>query len=66
MNLTCLRTVAIATVLATATALAGTPVIGVASEFGTFTVNNYQVAGNSNVYSGSQISTGGATSGMSQ
>ena len=54
MKLTCLRTVAIATVLAAGTAFAGTPVIGVASAFGTFTANNYQVAGNSNAHNGVQ------------
>lgn len=62
MNLTCLRIVAMATALSAGPAFAVTPVIGVVSAFGTFTVNNYQVAGNSNLYNGSQIRTGGAMS----
>jgi hypothetical protein len=38
------------------------PVIGVASAFGSFTVNSSRVAGNSNLYDGSQVNTGVTTS----
>jgi hypothetical protein len=62
MNLTCLRIVAMATALSAGPAFAVTPVIGVASAFGSFTVNSSQVAGNSNLYNGSQVNTGATTS----
>jgi hypothetical protein len=62
MKLTCLRIVAAVTALSAGSAFAVTPVIGVASAFGSFTVNSSQVTGNSNVYDGSQISTGSTAS----
>lgn len=62
MNLTCLRIVAMATALSAGPAFAVTPVIGVASAFGSFTVNTSRVAGNSNLYDGSQVNTGATTS----
>jgi hypothetical protein len=62
MNLTCLKIVAVATALTAGIASAVTPVIGVASAFGSFAVNSSQVSGNSNLYNGSQISTTGSTS----
>jgi hypothetical protein len=51
-----------ATALSAGSAFAVTPVIGVASAFGSFTVNSSQVAGNSNLYDGSQVATGATTS----
>jgi hypothetical protein len=51
-----------ATALSAGPAFAVTPVIGVASAFGSFTVNSSRVAGNSNLYDGSQINTGATTS----
>ncbi len=62
MKLTCLRIVAAVTALSAGSAFAVTPVIGVASAFGSFTVNSSQVTGNSNVYDGSQINTGSTAS----
>ena len=53
-----LRTVALAGLLSVGSAFAATPAIGVASAFGSFSVNSAQVNGNSNIYDGSQISTG--------
>lgn len=58
MKLNSLRTVAIAAVLSGVSAFAATPTIGVASAFGSFAVNSAQVSGNSNIYDGSQVSTG--------
>jgi hypothetical protein len=58
MKLHSLRTVAIAALMSAGSAFAATPAIGVASAFGSFSVNSAQVNGNSNVYDGSQISTG--------
>jgi hypothetical protein len=51
-----------ATALSAGPAFAVTPVIGVASAFGSFTVNTSRVAGNSNLYDGSQVNTGATTS----
>src|SRR5690242_18225550 len=62
MILTSLKTVAMVAIVSTATAFAATPAIGVASAFGSFTVNSAQVRGNSNVYDGSQVNTGKNTS----
>lgn len=62
MKLTCLRIVAAVTALSAGSAFAVTPVIGVASAFGSFTVNSSQVTGNSNIYDGSQINTGSTAS----
>lgn len=62
MKLTCLRIVAAVTALSAGSAFAVTPVIGVASAFGSFTVDSSNVTGNSNVYDGSQINTGSVTS----
>ena len=42
--------------------LCTTPTIGVASAIGTFTVNDAKVEGNANVFEGSQIKTGTASS----
>jgi hypothetical protein len=53
-----LRTVALASLLSVGSAFAATPAIGVASAFGSFSVNSAQVNGNSNIYDGSQVSTG--------
>jgi hypothetical protein len=62
MKLTCLRIVAAVTAFSAGSAFAVTPVIGVASAFGSFTVNSSQVTGNSNVYDGSQINTSSTAS----
>ncbi len=51
-----------ATALSTGFLFAVTPTIGVASAFGTFTVNDATVEGNANVFEGSQIKTGTASS----
>ncbi len=45
-----------------ATSLAVTPIIGVASAFGTFVVNSAEVEGNANIFDGSQLKTGKASS----
>jgi ferric-dicitrate binding protein FerR (iron transport regulator) len=62
MKLRSLRAAAIAALLATGSAYAAAPAIGVASAFGSFSVNSAQVNGNSNVYNGSEISTGKTSS----
>lgn len=51
-----------ATALSSICSFAVTPTIGVASAFGTFTVNDAKVEGNANVFEGSQIKTGTASS----
>lgn len=51
-----------ATALSLSSGWAVTPSIGVASAFGTFTVNDAKVEGNANVFDGSQIKTAGASS----
>ena len=51
-----------ATALSLSSSFAVTPSIGVASAFGTFTVNDAKVEGNANVFDGSQIKTAGASS----
>ena len=58
MKLIGLTTVGLAAILVATSALAATPAIGVASAYGSFTVNSAQVSGNSNIYDGSQINTG--------
>lgn len=58
MKLVNLRTVAVVALMSVGSAFAGAPAIGVASAFGSFSVNSAQVNGNSSVYDGSQISTG--------
>ena len=57
MKLNSLRTFAIATALTAVSAFGATPAIGVASAFGSFTVNSAQVSGNANVFNGSQVRT---------
>jgi ferric-dicitrate binding protein FerR (iron transport regulator) len=49
--------IAVAVVSAVSIAFAGTPAIGVASAFGSFSVNRAQVSGNANVFDGSQVRT---------
>ena len=49
-------------VLSVAASLAVTPIIGVASAFGTFVVNNAEVEGNANIFEGSQLKTSKASS----
>ncbi len=51
-----------AAALSSSCSFAVTPAIGVASAFGTFTVNDAKVEGNANVFEGSQIKTGTASS----
>ncbi len=51
-----------ATALSSSCLFAVTPTIGVASASGTFTVNDAKVEGNANVFEGSQIKTGPASS----
>ncbi len=48
--------------LSIASSFAVTPTIGVASAFGTFTVNKGEVEGNANIFDGSQLKTGKASS----
>ena len=48
--------------LSITSAFAVTPTIGVASAFGTFMVNSAEVQGNANIFEGSQIKTGKASS----
>jgi ferric-dicitrate binding protein FerR (iron transport regulator) len=62
MNLNSLTTVALAVTVSAASAFAATPAIGVASAFGSFSVNSAQVSGNANVFDGSQVSTDKASS----
>lgn len=51
-----------ATALSISCSFAATPAIGVASAFGIFSVNDTKVEGNANVFEGSQIKTGTASS----
>ena len=62
MKLFSLTTVAMAALMSAGSAFAAAPAIGVASAFGSFSVNSAQVNGNSNVYDGSEISTGKTSS----
>ncbi len=52
----------LAATLSIASSFAVTPTIGVASAFGTFTVNSAEVEGNANIFDGSQIKTDRASS----
>lgn len=62
MKLKAVSKLCFATALSIGCSFAVTPTIGVASAFGTFTVNNAEVEGNANVFEGSQIKTGVASS----
>lgn len=62
MKLNSLMTVALAAAVSAASAFAATPAIGVASAFGSFSVNSAQVSGNANVFDGSQVRTDKAAS----
>jgi hypothetical protein len=55
----------LAIALSVAPSFAVTPIIGVASAFGTFVVNNAEVEGNANIFDGSQLKTGKASSQVS-
>lgn len=57
-----LRQLVVAAALSAAVNLALPPTIGVASALGPFTVNNQEVQGNANLFDGSQLKTGKASS----
>jgi hypothetical protein len=57
MKLTAVTKLCFATGLSLSCSFAGTPTIGVASAFGTFSVNDAKVEGNANIFNGSQIRT---------
>lgn len=54
--------IAVTVVSAVSAAFAATPTIGIASAFGSFSVNSAQVSGNANVFDGSQVRTDKAAS----
>ena len=62
MKLTAVSKLCFATGLSLSCSFAGTPTIGVASAFGTFSVNDAKVEGNANIFNGSQIKTDLASS----
>lgn len=57
-----LMTVALVAAVSAVSAFAVTPGIGVASAFGSFSVNSAQVSGNANIFDGSQVRTDKAAS----
>lgn len=62
MKLNSVAKLCFAGALCVSSSLAVSPTIGVASALGTFTVNDAKVEGNANVFEGSQIKTGTASS----
>jgi hypothetical protein len=62
MKLYGLKAAGIAVAMSAVSAFATTPTIGVASAFGSFTVNSAQVSGNANIFDGSQVRTDKAAS----
>lgn len=62
MKFNSLMTVALVAAVSAVSAFAVTPGIGVASAFGSFSVNSAQVSGNANIFNGSQVRTDKAAS----
>lgn len=62
MQLHSLRALFVVAGLSATSVFAATPVIGVASAFGTFTVNDVGMAGTANIQDGSQLKTDSSTS----
>ena len=62
MKLTGIKIAALVAAMSALSVFAATPAIGVASAFGSFTVNSATANGNSNIYEGSQVSTGATAS----
>jgi hypothetical protein len=62
MKFNSLMTVALVTAVSAASGFAATPAIGVASAFGSFSVNSAPVNGNANVFNGSEVRTDKAAS----
>ncbi len=62
MKLTGIKIVALVAAMSALSGYAATPAIGVASAFGSFTVNSTTANGNSSIYDGSQVNTGATAS----